>query len=271
MKAQKWLAVGLCTALTLVAALVWLNLATDRPPARYPAAPPADIAEPRVDADRTARDTVTVPETPVPPYIAEIQKRYPHLSAEEIEAMRQADMYSRGKNKIFSRCQWGRSPQYDSNGNVVGETCLESPHHEYTNETLEVLAYSDAEAARVLAMRLRHSDYDRALKLAYRSIALSGGDARILQSAEMWQVTSDNVTDVARLHQQYVIHSLRDLVEYGEYRRFRPYVERINNSSSDPNATLHELDKLVYRLYDEIKQIEIDVTGRTTIGGDDDV
>lgn len=247
MTAKNRLAVGLTTALTLIAALVWLRLDDLPAPSNpvitsptEPAAGPRDTGEaarPASDADAAASDG------------------------------------SSGRaTRRFPRCRWGTTPLYD--GNVqAGETCAKSPHHDYSSETLEVLAYSDAEAARVLAMRLRHTDFARAMRLALRSVALSGGDTQVLVSAELWRLpqTEHGPTALQAVSHQYVMSSLRSLVDHGEYRPYASYESRIRELADDGDATLRELDRFVHQLYDDIRQLELDVTGNSTIGGDDDV
>ena len=172
----------------------------------------------------------------------------------------------------FPRCQWGTMPMYDGSARA-GETCAKSPHHEYSNETLEVLAYGDAEAARVLALRLRHSDFNRALQLALRAVALSGGDTGVLVSAELWRLPQSPTgpTALESVSHMYVMNSLRSLVDYGAYEPYASYEKRIRELADDGDATLQQLDQLVYRLYDDLRKLELDVTGNSHIGGDDDV
>ena len=256
MNAQKWPAVGLTIALLGVAALVWLWL-DDRPApvASLPAA--AEIPAP------VALETAPLETAPAPPIDGE-----PDVAASQ-EAERRSAPYPR---HAYSNCRWGQEP-------VPGEgmegvyRCLDSPHHEYSNETLEVLAYGDPEAARVLAMRLRNTDFGYAMQLALRSIALSGGDTEILFSAEAWQVPgrNDEPTPLEQVSHQYVVSSLRNLVRHGAYSGYPPYVTRIRQMSEDSDATMQALDDFVHQLYDEIRQIERDVTGNSRIGGDDDV
>lgn len=254
MKAKNRLAVGLTTALTLIAALVWLKMDDVPAPSR-----PAVAAIPPPDAAPASPGEAGVPGMAAPDVAHD-----PGSVTDEHSGVQSP----RG----FPRCQWGTTPMYDGTARV-GERCTKSPHHEYSDETLEVLAYSDAEAARVLAMRLRHSDFNRALQYALRSVALSGGDTQVLVSAELWRLpqSESGPTALESASHGYVMNSLRSLVEHGEYRPYASYELRIRELADDGDATLRELDRFVYQLYDDIRQLELDITGNSSIGGDDDV
>ena len=254
MTAKNRLAVGLTTALTLVAALVWLRMDDVPAPSR-----PAAAAIPSAGPAAASRGKSDLPGDAPPDVAANTGP-----ATDDDASLRSP----RG----FPRCQWGTTRIYDGNA-LAGETCARSPHHEYSNETLEILAYSDAEAARVLALRLRHSDFSRAIQLALRSIALSGGDTQVLVSAEVWRLpqTEHGPTPLETVSHQYVMNALRTLVRHGDLQPYPAYVNRIRELADDGDATLEELDRFVYQLYDDVRQLERDITGNSTIGGDDDV
>ncbi len=134
---------------------------------------------------------------------------------------------------IQHTCKNGFTVERDRAARFQGFLCNSSAYEDYSTEALESLAYGDADAASTLAFRLRHSDYPRALRLALRSAALGDGDVSTLISAT--------------------------------------YEQSIRQLSDDPDAVLDQLDVVVERLLEEARQIELEVTGNSTIGGEDDV
>ncbi len=174
---------------------------------------------------------------------------------------------------IRNACKSGFTIERDSEGRFEGFFCNPSAYEDYSNEALETLAYGDADAASTLAHRLRHSDYPRALRLALRSVALSGGDVTTLVSATLWRPFQDENGEpsAAGFAQAYVLHSLINKIRNSTTNvpvRFELNIRRL---SDDPVAVLDQLDVVVERLLDDVRQIELEVTGNSTIGGDDDV
>jgi hypothetical protein len=170
-------------------------------------------------------------------------------------------------------CKNGFSIERDSSGDFQGYSCNPSAYENYSTEALESLAYGDTEAASVLAYRLRHSDYPRALRLAVRTAALSGGDVGTLISATYWRSLRDEDGDpsLSGFAQAYVLHSLIEKIRNSGYRMPGMYEVNIRRISDEPDKMLDELDAVVGRLLDDARQIESGVTGNSTIGGDDDV
>ena len=174
---------------------------------------------------------------------------------------------------IRNTCKSGYSIERDSEGRFEGFSCNPSAYEDYSTEALESLAYGDADAASTLAHRLRHSDYPRALRLALRSVALSGGDVTTLVSATLWRPLQDENGEpsAAGFAQAYVLHSLIKKIRNSTTNvpvRFELNIRRL---SDDPDTVLDQLDVVVERLLDDVRQIELEVTGNSTIGGDDDV
>ena len=174
---------------------------------------------------------------------------------------------------IRNTCKSGYSIERDSAGRFEGFSCNPSAYEDYSTEALESLAYGDADAASTLAHRLRHSDYPRALRLALRSVALSGGDVTTLVSATLWRPLKDENggPSAAGFAQAYVLHSLIKKIRNSTTNvpvRFELNIRRL---SDDPDTVLDHLDVVVERLLDDVRQIELEVTGNSTIGGDDDV
>jgi len=174
---------------------------------------------------------------------------------------------------INRACKHGFTINRDLAGNFQGYSCNPAAYEDYDTEALESLAYGDAEAASVLAYRLRHSDYPRAIRLSLRSAALSGGTASTLMSATMWRPLEDEngSPSLSGYGQAYVLHQLIGKLKGNNYGGPPIYEKRIEELADDPQAVFEQLDSIANRMFDEIRQIELDVTGNSTIGGDDDV
>lgn len=174
---------------------------------------------------------------------------------------------------IHRLCKNGFAIDRNSAGDFQGYSCNRSAYENYSTEALESLAYGDAEAAGILAYRLRHSQYPRALKLAVRAAALSGGDVSTLISATYWRPlqNEDGDSSLSGFAQAYVLHSVIEKIRNSGYRMPGMYEVNIRRISDEPDEMLAELDDFVNRLLDDARQIESDVTGKSTIGGDDDV
>ncbi len=170
-------------------------------------------------------------------------------------------------------CKNGFTIDRNPAGDFQGYSCNRSAYENYSTEALESLAYGDAEAASVLAYRLSRSDYPRALRLAVRTAALSGGDVSTLISATYWRSLRDENGEpsLSGFGQAYILHSLIEKIRNSSYRK--PGMYEVNNRqiSDKPDEMLDELDDIVDRLLDDARRIETDVVGSSTIGGDDDV
>jgi hypothetical protein len=169
-------------------------------------------------------------------------------------------------------CKHGIETKLDTHGSGDQYTCIRPPYESYSSETLESLAYGDAEAASILAYRVRHTDYPKALKLALRSAALSGGETSTLMSATSWRplVDENGEPSLSGYGQIYVLHSVIERLRGSAYTRPVMYENKIYELSGDPEQTVRELDNIVERIIAEMEQIELDVTGNSTLGGRDD-
>jgi len=175
--------------------------------------------------------------------------------------------------RIQDTCKSGFTIERDHAGRFQSFQCNSSAYEDYSTEALESLAYGDAEAASVLAHRLRHTDYPRALRLALRSVALSGGDVSTLISATYWRPLhdEDGEPSAAGFAQAYVLHSLIKKIRNSTSNIPATYEMNIRQLLDDPDAVLEQLDVVVERLLEEARLIELEITGDSTIGGDDDV
>jgi hypothetical protein len=174
---------------------------------------------------------------------------------------------------ISRRCKNGFTIDRNIAGKFQGYSCNPSAYEDYDTEALESLAYGDAEAASVLAYRLRHTDYPRAIRLSLRSAALSGGKTSTLMSAAMWRPVEDENGNpsLSGYGQAYVLYQLIGKLKGNNYGGPPIYVKRIEELADDPQAVFEQLDSIANRMFEEVRQIELDVTGSSTIGGDDDV
>ncbi len=251
MKTRNAIAMALTIVLSLAAGslLVWQvspRLASDKLTNSSPEQPPVPPAEP-------PGETATTVGNPTQKTVAGATPSIPR--------------------SIHRVCKNGFTIDRNPAGDFQGYSCNRSAYENYSTEALESLAYGDAEAASILAYRLRHTDYPRALRLAVRAAALSGGDVSTLISATYWRSLRDENGEpsLSGFAQAYVLHSLIEKVRHSDYRMPGMYEVNIRHISDKPDEMLDELDDIVDRLLDDARRIETDVVGSSTIGGDDDV
>ena len=143
------------------------------------------------------------------------------------------------------------------------------PYEAYPTEALESLAYSDPGAAAVLSRRWRESDTAAAMSMALRAAALAGGDAEpIVAFANAWPEPTaiDDVPVRRTVHVKYVLGTVTKLL--GDERHSTPYFEAlIRQHSQDPDRELALLQQRANQLLEEMRQVQLDVTGTSTIGG----
>ena len=167
---------------------------------------------------------------------------------------------------------------YVPNGDgTVGEvfSCVgaddgaEHPYQSYSDATLESLAYADSKAAEVLGMRLRDSDESRAMSLILRASALSGGDkAPILLYTNSYP--HPEIVDDAPVRKtvqvKFVLASVVDFLN-PESNYATVWESRIRNFSTDPDTEIAMLHERALKIVEEMRQIQLEVTGTSTIGG----
>ncbi len=145
----------------------------------------------------------------------------------------------------------------------------EHPYASYPIEALESLAYADAKAAEILSMRLLQSDGEAAMSLALRATALAGGDATpIVAYANAYpEPTAVNGVPVRQtVHVRYVLATVTRLL--GDPRHSVPYFEAIiREHSTDPEREIAMLEVRAREMIEEMRQIQLEVTGSSTIGG----
>lgn len=152
------------------------------------------------------------------------------------------------------------------------EPAPEHPYIGYTTEALEELAYADGKAAEILGMRLREADEAAALSLILRASALTGGDpAPILAYSNAYpQPTAiDGVPVRKTVHAKFILSAVAEML--GAERNNLPHWEnQIRQVSSDPDREIELLIQRARQLLDEMRRIELDVTGSSTFGGPSD-
>lgn len=255
MTTRKWPAMGLTIALALMASALWLRMESLPHPGDGISPPP----DPRA--------TNAPPQLPLSTH-ADTFEHAPAASAAPAAATPAPE-----PKPIDDICRWGYEIQRGPDGDVEGIDCAQSSYRGYSTETLEVMAYGDAEAASMLAHRLRYTDYPRALRMAIRAAALSGGDISTLISATRWRPITDanGDYDLSGVAQAYVLESLGDMIRHGRYTHTTTYERVLQQIADDPGTLQQQLDEVVDNLFEEARLIELNVTGNSTIGGDGDV
>ncbi len=158
---------------------------------------------------------------------------------------------------------------------IVCESDAETVRHEYETfptDALNALAWSDATAAEVLGMRLRESDEAAALSLTLRAAALGGGNPEpILRFSNAYPGPTSIDGELVRktVHTKYVLGAVAEMLGAGP--NTLPYWEaQIRQVSTDPERELDLLRQRAEQLLREMQQIELDVTGESTFGGQSD-
>lgn len=145
-------------------------------------------------------------------------------------------------------------------------------YESYSSGALESLAYSDAKAAEVLGVRLRDRDLAKSISLMIRASALMGGETTpIFQSFNMYPHSHeiDGAPVVKTIRTKFVLSAVADLLG-GDTFYAGLWEDRIREYSSDPEAEIAMLYEQALRIIEEMRQIELEVTGSSTIGGQGD-
>lgn len=146
------------------------------------------------------------------------------------------------------------------------------PYATYANAALESLAYSDATAAEILGMRLIEEDEAASLSLVVRAAALSGGDPAPIvaySSAYPQPVFVNGVPQRKAVHVKYVLDAVTALLN-DEASMPNPWEGVIRDYSTDPDSELELLQAQAQAIVDEMRVIQRDVVGTSTIGGPGD-
>jgi len=148
----------------------------------------------------------------------------------------------------------------------------QQPPHKYSNyddATLEVMAWSDAEAASLLGKRLIERDTRKSYELLVRAAALDSDFRHLAWLADQAYgiVSIDGEPHMGNLSQQYelasVSHALGDLSGRSDYFR-----QALVDAGADEKQ-LAGLDQQVSEVLRRIREIQSAVSGEVTIGGQD--
>ena len=146
-----------------------------------------------------------------------------------------------------------------------------SPHkyRHYDDATLEIMAWSDADAAALLGQRLIERDTRKSYELLVRATALDNDYRHLTWLADQafGVVSVDGQPHMGNLGQQYelasVSHVLGDLSGRVEYFR-----QALIDAGADEKQ-LAGLDQQVDELLQKLRSIQSTVLGEITIGGQD--
>jgi hypothetical protein len=145
------------------------------------------------------------------------------------------------------------------------------PYAHYDDGSLEVLAWSDAEAAALLGRRLAASDRSRSYQLLLRAAAL-GGDARHLS----W--LADQVFSAIRIDGDLHVYNVKRRYELaavasrlGGDRTVPQFLRKLLVDQGLSDASLTALDARVETMLESVRDIQRSVHGEVRYGGQDDV
>jgi hypothetical protein len=143
------------------------------------------------------------------------------------------------------------------------------PYESYSNEALASLAYSEAKAAEILSLRLRIDDEETAMSLAIRASALSGGDTYplLMFSQSYPHPSAINDVPIKKTYRVKYVLSAVALMLGDDSLAPMSWEASIREFSDDPDEELALLDERAWQIVDEMRQIQLDVTGEATIGG----
>ena len=146
------------------------------------------------------------------------------------------------------------------------------PYESYSSAALESLAYADAEAAAVLGMRLRDTDEAKAMSLMLRASALTGGDTTPIlrySNAYTHPVSVDGVPVRKTVHTKFVLSAVADLLS-DDTNYAAQWEDIIRHYSSDPDTEIAMLQAKARQIVEEMRQIQLGVSGFSEIGGQGD-
>ena len=143
----------------------------------------------------------------------------------------------------------------------------EDPYQNYSNETLEELAYSDWLAAETLGKRLAEQKPTRAFQLMVRASALSGkGEPLLWLSAANYSGVSRNgVPDLEAIKNAYVLQSVAR--ELGSEHALPDHPAYLLRQANVDERQLQELEQSIEIILGRIKAIQIEVSGDADAGG----
>lgn len=144
------------------------------------------------------------------------------------------------------------------------------PYASYSDATLEVMAYSDAEAASLLGKRLIERDTGRSYEMLIRAAALDNDFTHLawLGDQAFGTMAIDGVPQIDNLKRQYELAALSQyLGEFSGRRDF--YRQELSNAGIGADE-IASLDERVAELLQQVQDIQRTVHGNVTVGGPDD-
>jgi len=142
-------------------------------------------------------------------------------------------------------------------------------YEHYDDATLEVMAWSDADAAALLGQRLVERNTRKSYEMLVRATALDGDFRHLAWLADQafGVVSVDGEPHMGNLGQQYelaaVSRELGDSSGRSDYFR-----QELVNAGAD-DKQLSGLDEQVVKLLQQIREIQLTVLGEVSIGGQD--
>lgn len=145
------------------------------------------------------------------------------------------------------------------------------PYAHYGEESLDAMAYADAEAAALLGRRLIGADTDRAFDLLIRAAALDGGNAKhiVWLSDQVFGTLEINgKPQVTNIERQYELAALAARLGYSDQEP--AFLRKQLVDIGVDAGRLDSLDAEVEALLQSMRDIQRTVLGEVTIGGHSD-
>lgn len=144
------------------------------------------------------------------------------------------------------------------------------PYESYSDATLKVMAYSDAEAAALLGKRLLERDTGRSYEMLIRAAALDNDFTHLawLGDQAFGLVAINGVPQIDNLKRQYELAALSQY--FGEYSGRRDFYRRELSNAGIGADEIASLDERVAELLRQVQDIQRTVHGTVTVGGPND-
>ena len=144
------------------------------------------------------------------------------------------------------------------------------PYASYSNDTLDILAYSDAEAAALLGKRLIESDIGKSYDMLIRATALDGNFAHLAWLADQAFGTTrvNSSPRIEALYQQYQLASVSE--HFGDFSGRTDYFRQQLEQTGAGADVLDDLDRRVMAILQQMRAIQATVHGAVAPGGQND-
>ena len=143
------------------------------------------------------------------------------------------------------------------------------PYEHYTNDSLETLAYSDAQAAALLGKRLAGDDHDRSYEMLIRATALDGNADHLawLGDVSFGTYRIDGQLQVDAVKRRYELAALA--AQLGEDPEFSLFLRDELLAAGVSDEQVGQLDAQGQALRERIRDIQVTVYGEVRHGGHD--